>query len=240
VEFVKLDNNKKHGRTAVYIDGLNLYHGSLSRSAYKWLDIEKLCSVLLPQEKNIISISYFTALVKNTGLGDGLQRERQNIYLKALAQYCPNIEVIKGHFDRRKQIMQIAENTLCNTCGIEHDYEQSRVKVWRNEEKKTDVNLSVRIVHDAWKNLYDQAVVITNDTDITQALIAAREDCSPYKPPKKIGFISPTTLSVRERLPAKHLMVNSDWHKSISISHLEQSQLPDVIIESKLFKPKQW
>jgi len=227
-----------NNRVAVYIDGLNLYNGSLARSPYKWLDIKKLCAALLPNEKNIVSISYFTALVKNAGFKDGLQRERQNVYLKALAKNCPDIEIIKGQFIRNKKIMQIAQVTKCGSCEEEHIYKNSKVCVWRNEEKKTDVNLSVRLIHDAWKNKYDHAVVITNDTDIMEAIIAVRENCSPHKLAKKVGFIAPTTVG--DRHPARSLLINTDWHKEIKISHLAISQMPDVIVEGHLFKPVEW
>ena len=30
-------------RTYVYINGFNLYYGSLKRTPYKWLDVGKLC-----------------------------------------------------------------------------------------------------------------------------------------------------------------------------------------------------
>ena len=37
--------------TYVYIDGFNLYHGALKRTPYKWLDVAKLCQVVLPNDK---------------------------------------------------------------------------------------------------------------------------------------------------------------------------------------------
>jgi hypothetical protein len=47
------------------------------------------------------------------------------------------------------------------------------VHVHTMEEKGSDVNLAVHILNDAWKDLYDAAVVISNDTDLT-APIALR------------------------------------------------------------------
>lgn len=35
-------------KTSVYIDGFNLYYGALKQTPYKWLDIGKLCQVMLP------------------------------------------------------------------------------------------------------------------------------------------------------------------------------------------------
>jgi hypothetical protein len=49
--------------TGIYIDGLNLYYGALRNSPYRWLDLERFCQVLLPQDQ-ISTIRYFTAPIK--------------------------------------------------------------------------------------------------------------------------------------------------------------------------------
>jgi len=49
-------------RTNIYIDGFNLYYGSLKRTPYKWLNVEKLCQLMLPTDL-IQSIKFFTANV---------------------------------------------------------------------------------------------------------------------------------------------------------------------------------
>ena len=44
----------------VYVDGFNLYYGTLKNTKYKWLNIELLCQNLLKQNR-ILKIKYFTA-----------------------------------------------------------------------------------------------------------------------------------------------------------------------------------
>ena len=34
--------------TYVYVDGFNLYYGAVKDSAYRWLNIRRLCELLLP------------------------------------------------------------------------------------------------------------------------------------------------------------------------------------------------
>ncbi len=46
-------------RTIVYVDGLNLYYGSLKRTAHKWLDLKALFSSMLPGH-DILKIKYYT------------------------------------------------------------------------------------------------------------------------------------------------------------------------------------
>ncbi len=46
----------------VYVDGFNLFYGSLKRTPYKWLDLGALCQVMLPTD-TIQAIKFFTAHV---------------------------------------------------------------------------------------------------------------------------------------------------------------------------------
>ncbi|MDR2541342.1 MAG: NYN domain-containing protein [Candidatus Peribacteria bacterium] len=49
------------------------------------------------------------------------------------------------------------------------------------EEKRTDVNIATRILMDGVNNLYDKAIIITGDSDITPAIEAIKKrDASKY------------------------------------------------------------
>jgi hypothetical protein len=50
-------------KTYVYVDAFNLYFGCVKNTPYKWLDLSKLCAILLPQHQ-IERIKYFTAYVQ--------------------------------------------------------------------------------------------------------------------------------------------------------------------------------
>ena len=79
--------------TNVYIDGFNLYYGSLKGTPYKWLDLAALSSVLLPRD-NINRIRYFTAQV-SARPHDPQQPARQQTYLRAL-QTIPGLSIDLG------------------------------------------------------------------------------------------------------------------------------------------------
>ena len=49
-------------KTSVYVDGFNLYYGAVKDTSYKWLDISRMCQLLLPKHQ-ITRIKYFTARV---------------------------------------------------------------------------------------------------------------------------------------------------------------------------------
>ena len=89
----------------IYVDGFNLYYGALKNTPYRWLDIAKLCRIMLPRD-TINQIKYFTALV-NPRPTDPDQLTRQQIYLRAL-QTIPNLEIIYGHFLTHEIMMPLA------------------------------------------------------------------------------------------------------------------------------------
>jgi NYN domain len=67
------------------------------------------------------------------------------------------------------------------------DDRQARSRVWKLEEKKTDVNLAMAMYRDAAKGRYSQLVLCSNDSDAEPALQALREDFAQLK----IGVVTP-------------------------------------------------
>ena len=68
-------------RTIIYVDAFNLYYGCLKGTPYRWLNIQKLCELLMPKN-NIVAVKYFTALVSERPNVLALTRKRG--YLTAL------------------------------------------------------------------------------------------------------------------------------------------------------------
>ena len=60
----KFSQTDRKLRTYVYVDGFNLYYGSLKDTPYKWLDLDKLCQELLQAHNELLQIRYFTAHLK--------------------------------------------------------------------------------------------------------------------------------------------------------------------------------
>ena len=84
-------------RTAIYVDGFNLYFRALKDTPYKWLDIKSMCSKMLKPHNQIVSIKYFTAHVSSRA-GDVDAPIHQQIYLRALKHTTPELRVILGQF----------------------------------------------------------------------------------------------------------------------------------------------
>ncbi len=143
-------------RMNVYIDGFNLYYGSLKKSPYKWLNVSQLCTHLFPKD-DITKIKYFTASVKIRPNDTDVDKpNRQQIYLRAL-RTIPTLEIIEGNFLTHSVMMKNADRT-----GF--------TKVIKTEEKGTDVNIAAHLVNDAHNQEYEIAVVISNDSDLVEPI----------------------------------------------------------------------
>lgn len=141
-------------RIVVYIDGFNVYYGSLKNSPYKWLDISKLSGFLFPKD-TIVRIKYFTAPVKvRVNDVDVDKPNRQQIYLRAL-RTISNLEIIEGNFLTHAVMMKNAASS-------------GYTKVIKTEEKGTDVNIATHLVNDAHNKMFDLAAVISNDSDLVE------------------------------------------------------------------------
>ncbi len=141
-------------KTIVYVDGFNLYYGCLRKTPYKWLDLYELFkNHLLIPDTDLVEIKYFTAPIKALNQANKLSPWRQQQYWRALNAYSGDaITIIQGIFQRTTPYAQIVR-------PIEAAPELEKVKVHKIEEKKTDVNLAVHLLSDAWKERYDQAVI---------------------------------------------------------------------------------
>ena len=98
---------------------------------YKWLDLSKLCAILLPQHQ-IERIKYFTAYVKALPNNPDAPR-RQQTYIRAL-QTLSHLEIVYGHFLSHNVRMPLAHPIVGQPRTVE---------VLKTEEKGSDVNLAV-------------------------------------------------------------------------------------------------
>ncbi len=206
-------------RTTIYVDGFNLYYGALKGSSWKWLDLLSLFRAVLQPHHDIGKIKYFTARVSATP-NDRSQPLRQNVYLRALQRYRPEVEIHFGHFLSHK-----VRAPLANPADG-----RRTVEIIKTEEKGSDVNLAVHLLNDGWLDAYDCAVVVTNDSDIAEAMRLVKEQHN-----KRVGLITPG-----QGRTSRQLQKHADFTRSIRPSALERSQLPNPIPGTGLHKPQGW
>ena len=109
---------------------------------------------------------------------------------------------------------------------------QKVIDIIHTEEKGSDVNLATHLLLDGFRNRYDSAVVISNDSDFATTIQAVKDDLK-----KNIGVISPY------RKPAKALQNKATFYKKIRSGVLQAAQFPATITlkDSKVIhKPPSW
>lgn len=163
-------------RTYIYVEGFNLYYGALRKTSYKWLDIMSLCSGLLKPDHEILKIKYFPARVHSTPQ-DPRKHIRQQTYIMALEAYIPQLDTYYGHF-----LSHIKTFPLAHPKG-----EQHAEAVIVTDEKGSDVNLALHFLNDAWLDTYDCGVIISNDSDLGEAV---RISCSRFQV-SKMAILNP-------------------------------------------------
>lgn len=158
----------------IYIDWFNLYY-ALSKHIKKknwawekklqWCDFKKLINTYLKKDEKINNIYFFTAehWVKE-------KRNKQKNYIKALHHSW--VKVIKWKFSKitrtfinKMQIKKILFNLNIKKSD-ENKYIPKLLEYFTYEEKRTDVNIALKIQEDAFKWEYNKAIIISWDSDI--------------------------------------------------------------------------
>lgn len=239
-----MTSNSTHPRsTGVYVDGYNLYYGRLRGTAFKWLDLVKLFDDLLirrDQHETLARVTLFTAPALATFASHGnASVEAQSAYHRALkTKYGDRFETVYGthSYDR--------SGTLLPVYLPDQPFDRTRrTRVWKLEEKKTDVNLALHMYRDACRGLYDRIILVSNDSDAEPALDALRTDF-PHIMRGVVMPIRPVVSGVQaHRRPSGSLSKQADWTLShLGDETLDASQLPPVIPTKKkpIRKPGHW
>src|SRR5215472_8233155 len=205
-------------RTNVYVDGFNLYYGCLKGTSFRWLDLHKQFTLLLPRN-TIHRIRYFTALVapRPTDRDGPL---RQQMYIRAL-RTIPCISVHYGQF-LTKQVAVPLVGTGPNV---------RTTLAWRTEEKGSDVNLATLLLLDAFRDDFEVAVVVSNDSDLVLPIRVVREQFG-----KVVGVLNPHPK------PSHAIRAAADFIRPIRRGPLSVSQFPSSFVDSKgkISKPTTW
>ena len=203
-------------RAIVYVDGFNLYYGSLKGTPHRWLDLAQLSDLMLP-DQDVIQVKYFTAIVD-----DPQGSVRQQLYINALKTNA-RVSVYRGHFlshPKRRPRRQ-----KCEQCGEKY------AEVIITEEKGTDVNLATHLVYDACSDAFDVAAIISNDSDLATPIEFAIKKCG-----KTVGIINPHPVAART------LSKVAGFYKKLRSGALEASQFPaSFTVGNRTYtKPETW
>ncbi|MCY3820886.1 MAG: NYN domain-containing protein [Gammaproteobacteria bacterium] len=207
-------------RTIVYVDGFNLYYGAIRGSPYRWLDLQRYFAKVRPVD-DIQAIKYFTAPVT------GMAGSRQDALLRAFGT-LPRVEVILGAF-KLKRIsctFRTCPRIANGTPGFDVP-----------EEKRTDVNIALHMLDDAYQQLCDRQVLVSGDSDMVPAVRMVQRRF----PDVRIHVYVPAR--VRRRGAAVELRGAAHRSRTLPLNLMANSLLPNPVIArdgTVIHKPLDW
>ena len=186
-------------RSIVFVDGFNLYHAIADNPLFrklKWLNLSKFAKCFLSSNDTLVGVYYFTAYAT----WDMEKVGKHKTYTKALKYH--GVDIILGAFryvDKKCGKCKKAYNTF--------------------EEKRTDVNIAIKLFETAINDAWDNALIVSGDSDLIPAIEAVKR----IFPSKKIGIVIPIGRKAEE------LKQVADFHRKVKLKHLETCQFDDEI-----------
>ena len=207
-------------KTNFYIDGFNLYYGAVKGTPYKWLDPSALFALMF-RGHQINKIRYFTAPIVPRASDPG-QPQRQQMYIRAL-ETIPNLSVHYGVFLVNKIMMPLVIPPVGGPITVE---------VWKTEEKGSDVNLATYLLLDAIDGDFEQAVVVSNDSDLVLPIQMVQQR---FRLP--VGVLNP-----HRGRPQAQLNAVASFYRQIRQGPLSASQFAPVLHDAHgaITKPASW
>jgi len=164
-------------RVMVFIDGSNFYHSLKLSFGSAKIDFPKFCQSIC-EDKNLIGVNYYTSPVNQ--LDQPVQYKAQQTFLESIRK-LNKFNVFLGRLEKRPNGVVV--------------------------EKGVDVKLAVDLLASAFRNDYDAAIIVSNDSDFVPAI------CEAQKLGKKVINISfPNTKSFHlNKVCDKTLVVSSNF-----------------------------
>lgn len=211
-------------RVTFYVDGFNFYYGlrtakQVDEKWYKayWIDLVKFFGLFLGEGQVLEKVVYFTASPLNKE-----KNRHQSAFLNANKLLNGNrFEVVRGKY--------ISKEIKCPRC---------KYAIIRPEEKKTDVNISIRMLADCVMDATDTIVLVSGDSDLLPPI----EFIQHNYPGKQVRAFFPPSIFSRD------ISGNIKAHKG-KITLLEKnynkfvvSQMPDSVTngERTYTIPEKW
>ena len=198
-------------KVTVYIDGFNFYYGLRTKrkvepvwaKAY-WVDLVKFFEMFLGEAQELAKVVYFTASPLSKD-----KSSRQSSFLNANKLLNGDrFEIVRGKYLEKK--------IVCPNC---------KYTIIRPEEKKTDVNISIRMIADCLQGKTDSLILVSGDSDLLPPI----EFIQKNYPDKKIKAHSPPTIY------SHNIDYNMKYHRSKvvllekSLNKFVNCQMPDTV-----------
>ena len=176
---------------------------------------------MLRPADDLRAIKYFTALVA------GPTQPNQREFLRALAT-TPRVEVTLGRF-KQKRIK--CEYLPCAADPPARYFEKP-------EEKRTDVNIAVTMIDDAYQDRCDQFVLVSGDSDLVPAVNLIRQR---FPAKRVVVYIPAQQNSIRSG--AVELRMAAHVARTLPLNILAKAQFPGTLPDGAggiIAKPTTW
>ncbi len=213
-------------RTWLYVDGFNLYYGSVRATPLRWLNPVALAQQAFPSNQ-IVRTKYFTAALPPSPTDMG-QAVRQQVYWRAL-RALGHVDIIEGHFRVRQVWAPVAQPP------------PDMMRIIRHEEKGSDINLASHLLADGFAGSYDAAIVISGDSDFMTPVRMVREVVG-----RPVGVLNPQRVSGPDSKPIRNSaglrQAASFYQNGVTWNQLVRAQLPVVFYDSAgpIHRPAEW
>jgi len=151
---------------AFFIDGFNVYHSvdnNFKSNAYKWLDLRTLSERFIADNEKIKNILYFSAYCT----WDARKKAKHKKYVRAISSR--GVEIILGQFQWVSKRFLKAKMDVLNQKPPSAKL-PDLIEFKSHEEKKTDVNIAVKMIELATHGEFDTFYIISGDTDFVPAI----------------------------------------------------------------------
>jgi hypothetical protein len=149
-------------RITFYVDGFNFYFAlkrikaiNTNWKRFYWIDIVKLFQQFVGPDSVLEKVIYFTA----TPLSSHKSSRQGTLFNANILINGEKFEVVRGKYFS-KQIM-------CTACGA---------NISKPEEKRTDVNISVKMIGDCIQDKTDVLVLVSADSDLVPPIEFIQEN----------------------------------------------------------------
>lgn len=150
-------------------------------------------------------------------------------YFTAKVRALPNLQIIEGDF-RTREVMAPVVTPPPNY-----------MKVFKTEEKGSDVNLAAHLLLDGFQNHYACAIVVSGDSDLVTPIRMVRDELK-----KPVGILNPQRLSGPNcRPPRKNAGLQhaaSFYQNGVTWAQLLAAQFPNPMTDANgvFHKPPTW
>lgn len=211
-------------RVTFYVDGFNFYYGLATSSKhdptwkkYYWIDVVKLFQSFLGENQSLEKVIYFTASPL-----DSDKSSRQSSFLNANKLINGDkFEIVRGKYIEKPIHCDFCHNTFM-----------------RPEEKKTDVNISVRMMEDCINNRTDNLILVSADSDLIPPLESITKNFSD----KVIKVYFPPTRYSRDIKDFLYLKRKKPTLLEKNMKRFDESIMPDTVENNgkKYTIPEKW